>query len=80
MVNGDGAEYLPHVHVYDLSVASRDVVEAVADSLLSAAGLALICRQVAPTIELSRALAIEAIEVVIARTEVEGAKPREDGS
>jgi hypothetical protein len=53
-----------------------DVVEAAADALLTAAGAFLMVEAHEVTPDLARAVAVGALDVVLKRTETEGAKPR----
>jgi hypothetical protein len=51
-------------------------VEAAADALLTAAGAFLMVEAHEVTPDLARAVAVGALDVVLKRTETEGAKPR----
>lgn len=72
----NGAKHPVAGMLVDLSVLSRDVAEACADALLISIGQVLVCRGIAPTMELCREASIACLDEVIERTVLEGAKDR----
>lgn len=64
------------LNIPDLGRLATDVAEACADALLIAAGQALVANGVMPTWDGTREAAIMAIDEVLTRTRIEGARAR----